>query len=225
MQIICDKNLNNNSISFKAKEDASIRTLVNDVTNDFTVYRVDYSDSVFLDKMCSKINLSKLTSSKAYSKIVLKTWKNIINNAVFNAKFDEPQKTFLITQNSKPCGIMSYQNIPNLYLDNIATWPVKKNVFNKGVGTSLLALLFINSKANNVKSIYLDCVKNSSINLEKFYKSFGFVKNVDRNLFDMVTRKSVIEEQCARFDKFVKIKKINGKQVDLNKVLNIDYNI
>ena len=223
------RNINNrvNNTSFKAKEFAVVDVAIKNITQSFKVYSLDYDDRVFLDNMASNIKLKSLTAGSGFKDGVLRTWKRIINNAVLMSGFTTPQKSFLFVKDNKPCGIISYKDMQDCYLDNVASWPVSKNKYVKYTGMSMLKFLFHNCEKNNVKRIGLDVVSNSRIDLDSFYSKFGFIKNLSSErtfLTDLYIPRGRMLEYSKQLDSFIKIKEIeSSKSVDLKKITNINF--
>ena len=223
------RNINNrvNNTSFKAKEVAVVDVAIKNITQTFKVYRLDYDDRVFLDNMASNIKLKSLTAGSGFKDSILRTWKRIINNAVLMSAFANPQKSFLFVKDNKPCGIISYKDIQDCYLDNVASWPIAKNKYVKYTGMSMLKFLFHNCEKNNVKRIGLDVVSNSRIDLDSFYSKFGFIKNLSSErtfMTDLYIPRGRMIEYSKQLDSFIKIKEIeSSKSVDLKKITNINY--
>ena len=110
--------------SFGAFEYARVKTLVNNEIIPLKIYEVNDMDAKFLDVMSQRINLKKLSHLKNATVKQLKTWKNLINNAILMSGFNEPQKTLLLTtEKNRPCGITTF-NIynKNCQIDYLATW-------------------------------------------------------------------------------------------------------
>ena len=150
----------------------------------------------------------------------------IINNAIMMATFDEPQCSFLLAKGKKPFSIMSYKNLPDCYLDNIASWPVSKNNYVKLAGASMFKLLFHNCEKANTQKIGLDVMPNSCINLRKYYANMGFEPNPNKEKFitDMFISRTKMLEISKQMDSFIKIKEIeNPKTINPSKVLNIKF--
>lgn len=223
------RNINNrvNNTSFKAKEFAVVDVAIKNITQSFKVYSLDYDDRVFLDNMASNIKLKSLTAGSGFKDSILRTWKRIINNAVLMSGFTTPQKSFLFVKDNKPCGIISYKDMQDCYLDNVASWPVSKNKYVKYTGMSMLKFLFHNCEKNNVKRIGLDVVSNSRIDLDSFYSKFGFIKNLSSErtfLTDLYIPRGRMLEYSKQLDSFIKIKEIeSSKSVDLKKITNINF--
>lgn len=220
---ICNSNKN---ISFKAREYALIKTVFQGRSQTFRAYRLEYADRNFLEKMSAEIKLKKLTEGENYSDKILRSWKKIINNAVLMAGFDEPQNSFLLVKDKTPCAIISYKNITDCYLDNIASWPVAKNSYVKLAGASLFKLLFYNCEKNNTGKIGLDVLKNSRIDLKKYYARLGFVTNTDSEKFitDMCLNRSKMLEISKQMDSFIRVTEVqNPQRVNLSKILNTQF--
>ena len=216
----------NKQISFKAREFAVINTVFKDCGSSFRAYKLEYSDRNFLDSMAFAIKLKKLTESQKFPESVLTLWKKVINNAVLMSSFEEPQTSFLLVNNKKPCAIMNYKDLDNCYLDNIASWPVAKDKHIKFSGLSLLKLLFYNCEKHNTSKIGLDVLRNSNINLKKFYEALGFVENPCRDNFatDMVISREKMLLISKKLDTIMQIKEIeNPKKVNLSKTLDIRF--
>ena len=219
-------NNSNPKISFKARNFATIRTTIKNCKNNFDVYRLEYDDRTFLDTMSIDLKLKKLTNAQ-YPDKVLRSWKNIICNAILMSGFEEPQKSFLLVNNKRPCAIMTYKDLPDCYLDNIASWPVSKNNYIKYAGLSLIRLLFYNCKRNDTKKIELDMLKNSKINLKNFYERLGFVENPNTSDFDadlFINRNKMLATE-EELDKFIKVDMFeeNQEKINLSKVLDIKF--
>lgn len=223
------RNINNrvNNTSFKAKEFAVVDVAIKNITQSFKVYSLDYDDRVFLDNMASNIKLKSLTAGSGFKDGVLRTWKRIINNAVLMSGFTTPQKSFLFVKDNKPCGIISYKDMQDCYLDNVASWPVSKNKYVKYTGMSMLKFLFYNCEKNNVKRIGLDVVSNSRIDLDSFYSKFGFIKNLSSErtfLTDLYIPRGRMLEYSKQLDSCIKITEVeNPSTVNLKKITNINY--
>lgn len=223
------RNINNrvNNTSFKAKEFAVVDVAIKDVAHSFKVYSLDYDDRVFLDNMASNIKLKSLTLGSGFKDSILRTWKRIINNAVLMSAFANPQKSFLFVKGSKPCGIITYKDMQDCYLDNIASWPVSQNKYVKYTGMSMLKFLFHNCENSNVKRIGLDVVSNSRIDLDNFYSKFGFIKNPSSErtfMTDLYIPRGRMMEYSKQLDSFIKIKEIESpKSVNLKKITNINF--
>lgn len=223
------RNINNrvNNTSFKAKEFAVVDVAIKNITQSFKVYSLDYDDRVFLDNMASNIKLKSLTAGSGFKDGVLRTWKRIINNAVLMSGFTTPQKSFLFVKDNKPCGIISYKDMQDCYLDNVASWPVSKNKYVKYTGMSMLKFLFHNCEKNNVKRIGLDVVSNSRIDLDTFYSKFGFIKNMSSErtfITDLYIPRGRMLEYSKQLDAFIKITEVeNPSTVNLKKITNINY--
>ena len=216
----------NNNINFKAREYAIVKTNLNNIQQIFKAYKLEYADRNFLDVMSAGIKLKKLTEGENYSNNVLRSWKRIINNAIMMATFDEPQCSFLLAKGKKPFSIMSYKNLPDCYLDNIASWPVSKNNYVKLAGASMFKLLFHNCEKNNTQKIGLDLLHNSRINLEKYYSRLGFEQNFDNKKFitDLFLSRTKMLETSKQMDSFVKVDEItNPVNVNLFKVLDTTF--
>ncbi len=216
-----------NTINFKAREYALIRTVLkNGEQQVFSAYRLDYSDRTFLEKMSSNIRLKTLTEIQHYPDKILRSWKKIINNAVLMAGFNEPEHSFLLVKEKTPCAIMNYKSMPECYLDNIASWPVSKNNNVKLAGASMFKLLFHNCEKANTQKIGLDVMPNSCINLRKYYANMGFEPNPNKEKFitDMFISRTKMLEISKQMDSFIKIKEIeNPKTINPSKVLNIKF--
>lgn len=217
---------NHTKNNFKAREFALIKTAMNGVEQTFTVYSLDYKDTKYLDLMSSKILLKKLTAANNFKNKILDSWKNIINNAILMSGFDEPQKTYLLTYKNKSCAIMSYKNTINGYLDNVASWPTGVNEYVKLAGTSMFKLLFHNCEKDGTKNLFLDLVKYSPIDLDKYYTNLGFDRNLSSNIFvsDMYITRSKMLEMSKELDAFIKIEELKKTQdVNLKKILDTNY--
>ena len=121
---------------------------------------------------------------------------------------------------------MSYKNLPDCYLDNIASWPVSKNNYVKLAGASMFKLLFHNCEKNNTQKIGLDLLHNSRINLEKYYSRLGFEQNFDNKKFitDLFLSRTKMLETSKQMDSFVKVDEItNPVNVNLFKVLDTTF--
>ena len=213
-------------IAFKAREYAVIKTTLQNCSQTLNAYKLEYSDRNFLDVMSAGIKLKKLTEGQNYPDRMLRSWKKIINNAVLMAGFDEPQNSFLLVKDKTPCAIISYKNMPDCYLDNIASWPVSQNNYVKLAGTSLFKLLFYNCEKNNTRKIGLDVLKNSRIDLKKYYSGLGFVDNSNTEQFitDMYISRAKMLETARNMDSFIKIQEVqNPLRVNLSKILNIKF--
>ncbi len=223
------RNINNrvNNTSFKAKEFAVVDVAIKNITHTFKVYSLDYDDRVFLDNMASNIKLKSLTAGSGFKDSILRTWKRIINNAVLMSGFTTPQKSFLFVKDNKPCGIISYKDMQDCYLDNVASWPVSKNKYVKYTGMSMLKFLFHNCEKNNVKRIGLDVVSNSRIDLDTFYSKFGFIKNMSSErtfITDLYIPRGRMLEYSKQLDSCIKITEVeNPSTVNLKKITNINY--
>lgn len=219
-------NTHNNKINFKAREYAVIKTSLNGVEQIFQAYKLEYADRNFLDVMSSEIKLKKLTEGENYPDNILRSWKRIINNAILMSGFEQPQCSFLLAKDKKPCSIMNYRNMPDCYLDNIASWPVSKNNYVKLAGASMFKLLFHNCEKENTKRIGLDLLHRSRINLIKYYTRLGFVDNPDTKKFitDMCMSRTKMLETSKQMDSFIKIsEKENQQRVDLFNVLDTNF--
>ena len=191
----------NKQISFKAREFAVINTVFKDCGSSFRAYKLEYSDRNFLDSMAFAIKLKKLTESRKFPESVLTLWKKVINNAVLMSSFEEPQTSFLLVNNKRPCAIMNYKDLDNCYLDNIASWPVAKDKHIKFSGLSLLKLLFYNCEKHNVENPCRD--------------------NFDT---DMVISREKMLLISKKLDTIMQIKEIeNPKKVNLSKTLDIRF--
>lgn len=216
-------NLNNN---FKAREYALIKTTFNGLEQNFKVYSVNNRDTVFLDTMSSHVILKKLTQGNGFNNSILQCWKNIINNAIMMAGFDEPQETYLLVKGNKPCSIISYKNAVNSYLDDVASWPVNINEYVKLAGTSMFKLLFHNAEKNGIKNIFLDCAKNCPIDLKRYYGRLGFENNPSTNQFasEMFISRNKFLDVSKQLDSIIKIEEIKQpKNLNLRNILDIDY--
>ena len=109
----------NNKTNFKAREYAAVKTITKDVVSELKLYEIGENDTKFLDVMSQRINLEKLAELKNATKRQLFKWKTMINNAIMMAGFDYPQRSFLLTKENRPCGIVSYRELPfDFYIDN-----------------------------------------------------------------------------------------------------------
>ena len=223
------RNINSkvNNTSFKAKEFAVVDVAIKGVAHSFKVYSLDYDDRVFLDTMSSNIKLKALTLGSGIKDGILRTWKRIINNAVLMSGFTTPQKSFLFVEGNKPCGIITYKEMTDSYLDNVAAWPVAQNKFVKYTGLSMLKFLFYNCEKANVKRIGLDVISKSHIDLYNFYSKLGFIKNLGTErtfMTDLYIPRGRMIEYSKQLDSFIKVKEIESpKSVNLKKITNINY--
>ncbi len=214
--------------NFKAIDYAKATTVLNGIKNEFRIYELEYSDRVFLDTMSGNINLEKiLPEKKTYNRKQLKTWKNIIDNAIMMSAFSYPERAFLITKDNRPCGIMSYQNSLNgkMYLDNIAVWPHKKGEGQKLAGQTLMKILFLDALENNIKNIGLSLANDFSEQSKKFYEKLKFRSLFDTNTdVDMVSSSLNYKASLEESEDLIRIeKKATAKHQDLNKLLDIKY--
>lgn len=218
---------NNNKTNFKAREYAAVKTITKDVVSELKLYEIGENDTKFLDVMSQRINLEKLAELKNATKRQLFKWKTMINNAIMMAGFDYPQRSFLLTKENRPCGIVSYRELPfDFYIDNIASWPVNKGENVKLAGTTLVKTAFENAKAINAEKINLSLLTESPVDLAAFYKKMNFVE-VDKSVnssYDMTAMRSLYIEKCRELDNIVVISKIEKpKDVNLKKALDINY--
>lgn len=222
------QNLQNNysNKNFKAREYALIKTTLEGVKQNFTVYSVNNKDTGFLDIMASNIVLKKLTQGEGFSNKILTSWKNIINNSIMMAGFDEPQQTYLLVKGNRPCSIISYKDMFNSYLDGVASWPVNVNKYVKLAGTSMFKLLFYNAEKNGIKNIFLDCARNSPIDLERYYGMLGFENNISTNPFisDKFISRSKFLEVSKKLDSIISVEEIKApKNVNLRDIMDVSY--
>ena len=218
-------NINNKQpVSFKAKEYACIKTCINSAVTAMNVYKLNYEDRVFLDVMSNNAikNILKNPKNKAFS--YKKEYINVINNAVLMSGFDEPQKSFLLVKNKKPCAMMTYKIYDgNCYLDCLTSWPAKTGQTVKLAGKSMIKLLYEDCEKNNVSKIFLDILHSSSDTLKNFYKSLGFLDSVSSNS-DMYCTKTRYKEVKKQLDKLIKIDTIeNPNQINLAKHMDINF--
>lgn len=220
-------NTNKNvAFNFKAREYAVVKTAFQGCNQVFDVFKLEYSDVKFLDVMSSRIRLKKLTEGEGYKDNVLRSWKKIINNAVLMSGFDEPQSSFLLAKDKTPCAIMSYKNLPDCYLDNIASWPVSHNNYIMLAGASMFKLLFHNCEKNSTRRIGLDLLKNSRIDLKKYYERMGFVHNPDSEKFitDMCLSRTKMLQTSKQMDSFIKISEVEDpRRVNLFDILTTKF--
>lgn len=218
----------NKNISFKAREYAVIKTTVNGITTNLKAYEIGFEDKHFLDLMASKLNLLSLYGNK---KIVTPKqnhdWLASINNAIMMAGFNEPQHSFLLTKDKRPCGIMSYKNLKKCYLDYIVTWPFAKGATVKLAGKSMIKMMYEDCIESNTSVIMLDLLDKMSQKLKTFYKSLDFIENKgpDSMGCDMYISRHNFMRKSRELDAFINVEKVkNSKQINLKEVLDIDFN-
>lgn len=217
----------NKNISFKAREYANIKNIINGLSTNLKVYEIGYKDTGFLDLMVSKINLPMLYGNK---KEITPKQNHLclasISNAIMLTGFNEPQRSFILTKDAKPCGIMTYKNLKKCYLDYIVTWPPEKESTVKLAGKSLMKILYQDCIESNTSVIMLDLLDRMSQKLKGFYKSLNFIENVGPNSMgcDMYISRHNFVNKSAELDSYIKVQRINGsKEIDLHNILDINF--
>ena len=162
--------------SFKAKDFATVLTIAGKTKETLKLYELEYADRTLLEKMSANIDLKKLFSQKKFLTKQLQSWHNIIDNAILMSGFSNPEQAFLAVKNNKPCGIITFQSLPTkeIYLDNLATWPVSKDKKVRFAGQVLVNALFNEAEKCGVKTITLDLCKNLKDLSLSFYEKLGF---------------------------------------------------
>lgn len=211
---------------FKAREFASVKTILKDSVQTLKIYDVNEEDTKFLDLMSQKINLKNLIDTNATIN-QLRQWKNIINNAIMLTNFNEPQRSFLMTKNNHPCALLTFKDIPaETYIDYLAAWPVAKGENVKLAGTSMLKTLFEHAQKNNTRKISLSMASDSPVNLKEYYKKMNFIEKTSSNIFepDMVAGRESFVEKAKELDEIIKVDFIENPQIiNLKKTVDINY--
>lgn len=212
----------NTNASFAAKRFATIDI---NAKESVELFKVDEQDKVFLSMMAAKIDLKKLLPENTAPQ-KLKKHAAMIENAIQIACGGATQDNYLAVHNKKPCGIITYINVSNTdsELEYIATWPESKDSKVKYVGTSLILQMFQNAKSKSIKKISLNVLKDSNIDLLKYYQNLGFYIDPTKN-HDMVTNSSKYSEAIEKLSKFIKIKETpdNTEEVNLKKELDLNF--
>lgn len=207
--------------NFKARETAIIR--LKNRPEILKLYELNENDCNFLDKMSSQIKLKKLASIQ-YPTEILKKWKTMINNAILMSGWNKPQKSFLLTQNNKACGLLTYLDEDITILDYLVTWPTEKGKKVNCAGKSLLSYLFHDSLKRNKKCILLSSLEKSTKNLKQYYKELGFYEIPEINGLNMKATKENIKKTAKQLDEIIDIEeKQIKKEVDLSQEINIKY--
>lgn len=217
---------NQSKNNFKAREFATVKTVLKDGVQSLKIYEVNEDDTKFLDVMSQKINLKKLIDIKATPKQLLQ-WKNIINNAIMMTNFNEPQCSFLMTKNNRPCALLTFKDIQtDSYVDYLASWPIAPHEKVKLAGTTMLKTLFEHAEIKNTQRISLSTAANSLVDLVKYYEKMNFVKNHSNNIYepDMIVTRDKFLEKSKELDEIIKVSFVkNPETVNLKNVLDLKY--
>ena len=215
------------NINFKAKKYATVKTLVENCTRDvLEIYKINDKDVKFLELMSYNINLRKLTERK-YTRTQYRQWKTAINNAILLTGFNEPQQSFLLAKNKKPCSIITFKDLPmDTYLDYLVSWPIAINENVKLAGTTLMKNLFDYAERKNTRKITLTMSTTSHSNLLEYYTNLGFKKISARNPLspDLEIFQSSYTQKSQELEKHIKIERLkNQEDIPLLKVMDIKY--
>ena len=220
-----------NITSFKAREYATARTIIDGTTRQLKIFEIFDNDRCFLDFMSMNLNLEKLSDFKNLSQLQLRKWKGVINDAICMSSYDNSQRSFLlVTEKKRPCGIITYNNNgKTCQLDYLATWPESKGQKVKLAGTILVKTLFDDLLKTNANSVTLTTLNNSPVDLLSFYEKMSFVPygNVVRNKnigIDMFSLRSWFKEKSKELTNYIKIDLIdNPVNYDLKKNLDVKF--
>ncbi len=214
-------------INFKARDYADVKTFVSGSVSSLKLYELDSYDSKFLDVVANRINLRQLSDLKNVTRRQFNLWKNVINNAILMSGFSDPQRSFLLTKNNRPCGILSFKDLQEeSYIDYISTWPISKGKNVKLAGTVLMKTAFDIAKENDTKKISLTLLSDSPFDLTKFYKNLSFQDMKTKSVYDadLVSYKSDYVEKSKELEKIIEINKSKSSEdVDLKRILDINY--
>lgn len=209
--------------AFKGVPIAKIKIKDLPACDEITIFKVNKEDETFLKQMLEKIDLESL-----YTKVKDKTdfdrWKETIESAITNIM--NGSTGLLGVRNKKPCGIVSYNKIPNqkkYYIDHEATWPTEADKGTKLAGKALLRQVFEEAVEDGTKktmAVTQDFRPRNKTSKD-FCEEIGFEANIEM-FTQEVNSTEKHQEICKNLDKIMDYEKItNGENINLTNILDL----
>ena len=159
-----------NNVNHKGIPIADIK--VKGIDSCYKLYKVNYADKEFLEKMYLSIDLKKLMPKMSQRDYVL--WDEIIKNAISLSK-SKDTKTIFETSDNKPCGIMNYKEICNRYhVSYVATFPTEEKKRIPCAGQILFNELFKRFTQSDKDRIELSAIREAPFDPISVYLKLGF---------------------------------------------------
>ncbi len=179
------------------------------------MYELKRKDTSFLQHMYNSIKLEKFVPDIPKQK--MEVWYLILKGAI-EFSSDKKYKSYLVTKDSKPCGIMTFKPNSNKYeISWACTWPIEKGKKVPLAGTTLFKTVFEDFLKSKATVINVDAIKKvgpyETINK---YLQLGFKPVGGEYFFETM--------QATRSDVIQTLKKLNTMIVSkpTNRTLNLN---
>ena len=210
-----------NNLSLKGVPIADIK--VKGIDASYRLYSINHKDEDFLKRMYESADLKKLMPNLTdYDYIV---WNEVFENAIKLSKIDT-NRSILETYNNKPCGIMTYaEKVNNYHLKYVTTIPAATKKRVPAAGQILFNELFQRFVNSDKKNIELSAIRYAPFSPISTYLKLGFGMNGGGDFCeDMKINKDRALKTLVKQNNFITYtKNKEGKNIDLNKELSLDF--
>lgn len=200
----------NKNTNFTARKIAVAQNVIQNKVTNIEIFELNHRyDDYFLKKLGKRVDFNKLFSKYTTEQKdrIQKIFKYCISEG------QNPFKKALIAVNEgKICGISTYYTDNNMYIDGLCSIPTKLNTKVNLVGKTFFYILFNKAQNDRIKSIDLDAVLDSPINLVKKYSELGFKDYGYQNGYErMRCHKHSIWEQIKLLGQEIKCEYVQDK--------------
>lgn len=178
------------------------------------VYELNKEDMPFLQQMYRNIELEKYVTNIPHSQ--MEVWYTMLKEAI-NLSCVNANKSYLLAQGKKPCGIMTFEPNKSKYeITRVCTWPLKKGEKVPLAGKTLFKTAFEDFLNSNAGSIEIDAIKNGPYDTVGKYMQLGFKPVGGGNFIEIMrTTRNKVTQTLEKLNTLI-TSKPTGKTENLN---------